>query len=484
MKPGGQLFEAVEEPEGAARLAEKPEEEKAKARAARVVLPNRKQVELRPMDLESLLPAGHRARLVWGWIERQDLSGMYAKIKAREGGKGRSKIAPEILFGLWLYATLEGEGSAREIARLVMTHDAYRWISGAVQVNYHSLSDFRTEHGGVLDDMLSASVAALMSAGAVKLKRVAQDGMRVRASAGAASFRRRGTLEDCLKQATERVQALKEQIDKDPGQASRRTQAAQERAQREIEERVKKALERLPELERAKVRGGGKAEEARASTTDADASVMKMADGGFRPAFNTQFATDCETQVIIGVDVVTAGSDMAQLVPMVEQVEQRCGQVPEQWLVDGGYVAHQQIEAVADKTEVYGPVPELPTRKDKQNKQDAQRHQIEPSNQTEQVPQDKYAAKSSDSAQVASWRARMGQPEAQTIYRDRAATAECVNALARNRGLVRMPVRGLPKVRCVALLYALAHNLMRAVSLTPEMFGLGIGASAISQGAT
>jgi len=232
---------------------------------------------------------------------------------------------------------------------------------------------------------------------------------------------------------------------------------------------VQKALERLPELERAKVRGGGKAEEARASTTDADASVMKMADGGFRPAYNTQFATDCEAQVIVGVDVVTAGSDMAQFVPMADQVEQRCGQVPEQWLADGGYVANEQIESVDDRTVLYGPVPEPRAKKDEQG------------NKIEQPPQEKHAAKPGDSAPLAHWRVRMGQPEVQAIYRDRAATAECVNALARNRGLLRMPVCGLPKVRCVALLYALAHNLMRAVALTPEILGLGTGTSAIQQ---
>ena len=465
MTEGEKLFDEVPQPEGAMRKAETT----PTLGPVRVVMPNRGQVELRPMDLESLLAPGHRARLVWSWVERQDLSSMYATIKVREGGKGRSKIAPEILFALWLYATLEGEGRGREIARLVMSHDAYRWISGGVQVNYHSLSDFRTEHARAFDELLSASIAALMSAGAVKLKRVAQDGMRVRASAGAASFRRRGTLDECLKQARERVQGLKEQIDKDPGQASRSAQAARERAQREIEERVKKALERLPELERAKVRMGRKAEQARASTTDADASVMKMADGGFRPAYNTQFATDCEAQVIVGVDVVSAGSDMAQLAPMVDQVKERCGQVPEKWLVDGGYPAHEQIDAVDDKTEVYAPVPEPGAKKDKQG------------NKIEEPQQDKHVPKPTDSEAVARWRLRMGEPEAQAIYRDRAATAECVNAQARNRGLLRMPVRGLPKVRCIALLYALAHNLMRAVALTPEIFGLGTGASAIEQ---
>ena len=432
---------------------------------ARVIMPNRMQVELRPMNLESTLAPGHRARLVWAWVEQQDLSGMYAAIKVREGGVGRSAIAPEILFALWLYATLQGEGSARELSRLVMSHDAYRWISGGVQVNYHSLSDFRVMHEAVLDEMLSASVAVLMSAGAVKLSRVAQDGMRVRASAGAASFRRRGTLEECLVQARERVQTLKDKIATDPGQTKRGAHAAQERAQREIEQRVKKALERLPELEQAKRRNGGKIEQARASTTDADASVMKMADGGFRPAFNAQFASDCQSQVIVGVEVVTAGTDMAQLAPMVEQVQERCGQTPGQWLVDGGYPAHAQLEAVAEQTEVYAPVPERPAKKDKQGN-------------TPEPAQDKHVPKADESAPVVSWRIRMGTPEAQLIYRDRAATAECVHAQARNRGLTHMPVRGLPKVRCIALLYALAHNLMRTVALAPQLLGQATGASA------
>ncbi len=249
-----------------------------------MILPNRNQVELRPMDLESVLPPGHRARLVWAWVERQDLSAMYAAIKVREGGVGRSAIAPQILLALWLYATLQGVGSARQLSRLVLEHDAYRWISGGVQVNHHSLSDFRVAHGAALDELLSTSVAALMSAGAVKLERVAQDGVRVRAAAGAASFRRKGSLQDNLEVARARVRELKEQLDADPAQGSRRKAAAQQRARSEMEQRVQQALDRLPELEQIKRRNGGKSE-ARASTTDAEASVMKMADGGFRTLF-------------------------------------------------------------------------------------------------------------------------------------------------------------------------------------------------------
>ena len=431
--------------------------ERPQARA-RVLMPNRLQMEFRASDLESLLAEGHRARIVWGYVERQDLSAMYAPIKAREGGAGRTAIAPEILYALWLYAILEGVGSARGLERLTQAHDAYRWICGGVQVNYHTLSDFRTDHDEALDGLLTDGVASLMAAGAVKLKRVAQDGVRVRASAGAGSFRRQGRLESCLAQAREQVGALKKQLEEDPGALSRRSQGARARAVREREERITKALERLPELARIKQKQGKDEGQARASTTDAQATVMKMGDGGFRPAYNAQYATDSDSQVIVGVDVVTAGSDLAQLAPMVEQVSERCERAPDEWLVDGGYPAHEQLEAVAAQTTVYAPV-----QKPKNERTDP------------------HAPKATDSKPVADWRVRMGTEQAKTLYKDRAATAECVNAQARNRGLLRLPVRGLAKVKNVVLLFALAHNVMRMFALAPELVGIGTGASSVAR---
>jgi transposase len=422
-----------------------------------VLLPNRRQLELRASDLESLLAEGHRARLVWGYVERQDLSRFYDPIKVRAGGVGRSAIAPEVLFALWLYATLEGVGSARALARLTQEHDAYRWICGGLQVSYHTLSDFRIEHGAALDEVLSENLAALMAVGVVKLKRVAQDGVRVRASAGAASFRREAALQRCLEEAQQQVARLKEALQADPAGASRKQQAACARAAAQRQARIEQALARLPELAEAKRRQGKAAAEARASSTDADATVMKMGDSGFRPAYNTQFASDCASQVIVGVEVVTSGSDQAQLAPMVEQVAQRCAASPEEWLVDGGYPAHQQIEAVSEQTVVYAPVP-----KPKDPARDA------------------HAPKTNDSDAIVAWRERMGSEAAQAIYKERAATAECVNAQARNRGLVRLPVRGRHKVKCVATLFALAHNLMRMAVLAPALVGLGSGASAVA----
>jgi hypothetical protein len=277
----------------------------------------------------------------------------------------------------------------------------------------------------------------------VDLNRVAQDGMRVRASAGAASFRRRPTLEQCLEEAHTQVQRLRAELEADPAEAHRRQYQAQQRAARERAERVRQALQRLPELEAKKK--AGEQENARASTTDPEATVMKMADAGFRPAYNVQLATATATQVIVGVQVCTSGSDLGQLAPMVEQIRERFGQAPREMLVDGGFAKHEDIDRVSAPEvgcTVYAPVPQP---KDPRN--------------------DRYAPHPKDSPAAAAWRQRMQTEEAQAVYRERAATAECVNALARNRGLRQFLVRGLTKVKAVALWYAVAHNVLRALSL-------------------
>jgi len=401
---------------------------------------DRTQVLLRPVDLDGLLPEDHRARIVWAYVEGLDLAPLYQGIQAVEGEAGRPATDPKILLALWLYATVEGVGSARALARLCEDHLAYQWICGSVPMNYHTLADFRTGPGACLDTLLTQSVATLLAAGLVELQRVAQDGVRVRASAGAASFRRRKTLETCLAAAATQVQALRAELEAEPGATTARQRAARERATRERAARVAQALAHLPALE-AKKKPAAQGE-ARASTTDPEARVMKMADGGFRPAYNLQFATDTATQVIVGVDASNVGSDQGQLAPMVAQVEARHAQAPGAMLVDGGFAKTEDIEAVSRRTTVYAPVqkPKDPTR-------------------------DPHAPRPGDTPAVAAWRARMGSPEAQAIYKERAATAECVNAQARNRGLRQLLVRGLPKVRVIALWYALAHNLMRAVAL-------------------
>jgi hypothetical protein len=346
-----------------------------------------------------------------------------------------------LAIALWLYATLEGVGSARQLATLCTEHHASRWLCGGVSVNHHTLADVRVRHLPFLDAPLTHSVAVLREQGLVDLNRVAQDGTRVRASAGASSFRRRPTLTECLTAAEDQVARLREELDDDPSAGSRRQAAARERAARERVERVQAALDRLPELEAKKK--AGERDRTRGSTTDAQATVMKMADGGFRPAYNVRFAADTRSQVVVGVDVLTTGSDQGQMGPMVAQVGERHGRIPGEHLADGGFVALADLEGVSGRgVTVCAPVPAP---------KDASR--------------ERHQRLATDSPGVGAWRERMGTATAKGIYKERAATVECVNAQARNRGLMRVPVRGVAKVKAVALWFAVAHNVACGVRL-------------------
>jgi transposase len=429
-------------------LPDEPDPKPAELQAPLIGTPRfqaavRDQVCFRAAALDEMIPQEHPVRVIWDYALQADLSPLYQRIKAVERHAGRPPIDPRILFALWLYATLRGVGSARLLEELCREKIDYQWICGDVSVNYHTLADFRNEHAGLLNDLLTQSVAVLMSEGLVDLERVAQDGMRVRASAGAASFRRKPTLEEALAAAQAQVEALHQEQEDDPKASNARQKQARRRAAEERAARIAAALKRLPEME-AKKKPDEK-DKARCSTTDPDATVMKMANGGFNPAYNFQFATDTKSQVIAGVDVVMVGSDQGQMPPMVGQIQERYGKAPGEYEVDGGFTKLEDIETVSAPEvgcTVYAPV-----QKPKDSKVD------------------RHAPRPGDSAVVAEWRRRMGTEEAKTIYKDRAATAECVNALARRRGLVQLVVRGLAKVRAVALWHALTHNVWRMAAL-------------------
>lgn len=412
----------------------------------RLLHANRFQQEFRGESLDELLPPEHEARDVWAFVERLDLSELLAKIKSVPGVAGAPAVDPRILVAIWMFATVKGVGSARALAKLCEEHLAFRWLAGGVSLCHKTLSDFRTEHTAELDRLLTQSVAALMAEGLVDLERVAQDGVKVRASAGTSSFRRRTTLDRCLEEAKEQVAALKSQVDEDQGAASRREQAARERAAKERVERLEQARRELAKLEAANAAKAPslkkKAEKLRASTTDPEARVMKMADGGFRPAYNVQFATDVSSGVVVGVEVTNAGTDAGEMPPMIDQVEARTGRRPRSMLVDGGFAALEAIDAVErGGSTVYAPV------------RNAEKEQAK--------GKDPYARKPGDTDAVADWRSRMKTDEAKEVYKQRASTAELTNAQARNRGMQQVLVRGRPKVLAVMLWQALVHNFTR-----------------------
>jgi len=444
--------------------------------APRIREARRDQLELQACDLDALLAPDHAARIVWAFVEALDLGPLYGAIRAIEGHAGRPAIDPKILVALWLYATVDGVGSARELDRLCTRDAPYRWLAGGVGLNHHTLAEFRTAHGAWLDRELTRSLAALMDRGLVTLEVVAQDGMRVRASAKAASFRRRARLEELLAAARAQIEALKAELDATPDASTRRQQAARTRHAREREARLAEALATLDEITRAHAptqaaaapdAGDGtppsdagpppvageappeaktpdaKAAERRVSTTDPEARVMKMADGGFRPAFNAQLVVDAATQLIAAVDIANSGSDMNQMAPMHEALRARYMQIPAHWLADGGYTNLAAIDQLAQA----GSQPCVPVPK-------SRNPAIDP-----------HKPKSNDPPAVAAWRTRMASQEARALYKRRGASVECANAQFRRRGFVQFNVRGLVKARAVVLWHALAHNVMRMASL-------------------
>ena len=424
------------------------------SRGFRLRVPERRQMGWVARCADDLVSAEHPIRLVAAVVEKLDVSGFYASIKACEGVAGRDGTDPRLLIGLWLYACIRGIGSARELARRSEESAPFQWLCGGVTVNHRMLSEFRTDHGVALDALLTQVIASLVDKDVVKVSRVSQDGTRVRVSAGASSFRREDRLRELLQQSREHVAELRRQID-GPQLAglSARQRAMRKRAAEDKLERLEQAVAQLPELQARQAvaerrAGAGKqgekvrAREPRVSTTDAEARRMKMPDGGFRPAVNVQLATDTESRAIVGVEVTSKGADSAGLSePMRQQVERRSGRSVTQHLLDGGYLHHDDIEqAHSDHVELF--VPPKGAR-------------LEQNRGRELDPKPK------DSEAILDWKQRMASEEGKEIYKQRAATSETVNAdLKTYRGLTQMNVRGMGKMRCVALWCALAYNLM------------------------
>lgn len=440
---------------------------------ARYVEAERDAIVFERFEFDGLIEADHPARAIWVYVGKADLSELYARIRARAHRPGRPPPDPRVVLALWLYACVEGVGSARQLERLSEAHNGFRWLRGGVPLNYHLLSDFRWQAAEVADRLLTEGVAALWAQGLVTLASLAQDGIRIRASAGAASYRRGERLRALLAKVAARIAALKGEIDADPDASNRRMRAAQMRAVREQEERIAAALADVAALEAEQAAkrqaaerkppddGGGpppappsgtpqraeeKKKEPRASTTDAQARVMRMPDGGYRPAYNGQIVSDLDSGLVVGVGLDTSGSDSGLMAPAADDIQQRYAHRPERWLADGGYAVLDDIAALAARgITVF--CPPKPRRNPKS---------------------DPAAPRPGDPPGVAQWRRRMVDDAAAGArsWMRRRGEAERIHANFRNRGLHQFNVRGHSKARAVLLFQALAHNIMTALRLT------------------
>lgn len=334
----------------------------AQNRAVRCKLIDRKQLCFRPVDVEKLVGAGHRARAIWEFVGRLDLSRFYDSVEAVEGEAGRPAWDPQLLISVWVYAYGDGVNSAREIGQLCEYHPAYQWLTAMEVVNYHTLADFRVAHQSELDELFAQVLGVLSYHKLITLKRVMQDGTKITAAAADKSFRRQATLQAHWERARQQVQALSEA---DAEELSARKVAARKRALVDKQRRLQAALQEIEELKKDQVQQSeeqkekGKAKEPRASTTDSQARIMIGAKGAFGPAYNVQISTDAKAQIIVGMGISQCSSDAGELEAAVQRMEDNLKEKPEQMVVDGAYTTHNAIEAMAQKgIDLIGPVRE------------------------------------------------------------------------------------------------------------------------------
>ena len=320
----------------------------------RVIGPDRTQLRWDMVDLDSQLPDDHRARLVWAFVEGLDLSQFYDRIKARDAVAGRPATDPRVVLAVWLYATLEGIGSARAIDRLCQQHAAYRWLCGGAPINHDLLAAFRRENAALLDRLLTQSVTGLIVEKLITLEELMIDGTKVRAYAGRGSLCKRKRLERIEQAVAERVAELKSELDTDPAEPERQRkkralQAAEQRAQR-----VERARQKLAELEqekaaRAKTHPTEEAEksEPKVSVSDPEVRSMRLADGAVAPAWNVQVAT--AEGFVVAIDPTDRRKDSGLAPGLVATVAERCGRAPQRLLADTTAMTREDIVTLAQQ---------------------------------------------------------------------------------------------------------------------------------------
>src|SRR6185436_12066262 len=418
---------------------------------------------------------------------------------------------PRLLVSLWIYAYSRGISSAREIARRCTYEPAFQWLCGLGEINYHTLSDFRVDHDASLRELFVQVLGVLSSEGLVSLERVMHDGTRIKACAGADSFRREERLKEHLEAARKQVEAMGDPQEEEPT----RKQAAQERALRERQQRLEQALEEVQKVRQAK--GSQQKEQARASQTDPQARIMKQSNGGYAPSYNVQLSTEASHRIIVGAEVSQSGSDFVHLIGAVAQVEANLGKKPAQVVVDGGFTSGENLMAMAEQgVDLIGPLAEgnvswadQQRRRGVSEKFDLDKFNYDAQENIYRCPAGeslrhkgrefvpgavihKYTARIETCAGcqfrsqccpgnhyhgrsvhrierspvLQQFAEKMETEAAKAIYRQRGAVAEFPNAWLKDKmGLKQFRLRGLIKVRLEILWAALTYNIQQWIRL-------------------
>jgi transposase len=417
---------------------------------ARIKEAKREQMSMEIVDYNELIPEEHPARIIVKFVEELNLEGFYSDIKSLPGVAGRSATDPKLLLCLWLYATLEGIGSARLLEKLCERDAAFRWICGGVGVNYHTLSDFRHENGARLDQLLTDIMSTFIIKGIVRLKSLIVDGTKVKASASKKSFKRKTRLNKIKKETAHYIEELRRELDRDPNAGNRRREAARLSAQEKIKAKVEAALAELPKVEAAKelakkkVKKGTEVKEAKVSTSDPDARLMKFADKSVKAGYNCQIVMEPESYIVVSVDISQNGNDQGLLKPLIEQIDSRYKERPDRALVDSGYQVKQDIIDLADHRKpllVYSP---LPKKKENIKKASLDKRKKKEANYPESLK---------------AFYKRMENKVSQKYYKVR-SRIETFNGILHNRMRRGFHLRGKDKVKSELLLQAISHNIM------------------------
>jgi transposase len=416
----------------------------------------RTQYEFYSRCLDELVPEDHKVRQVWDFVSNMDLSACFLDIYTFRDYVGRSKIDPKILLTLWIYSILDGNSSSRKLEELCLNHDVYKWICGGVSVSRTTLAEFRSINPRKFDDLLTKCLAVMVKHNLLSDSDFSQDGTRVKANAGYNSFRSEDSLKDLEAQVAKYIDELKDEEKSSDNPYEKRKLAEKLRRADEKKNRIKAALENIEEARCAKIINGTRnnnkpTEEdlvkVRASTTDPDVRKMKMGDGGFRLAYNVQFGTGLDSRVIYGVEVVKT-NDPGTPPRLMNQVQERLKKLNiveglKNWIADSAYSSKIDIKTAANlfpKCFYFAPA-------------------------KPQKGIDPKVHLKTDCDDLRAWRDSIGSDYVKEIYKKRCSTAEFSNMHVKNQALKEFSVRGLVKVRGMAVLHAIAQNISRSFDL-------------------
>jgi len=461
---------------------------------------NRNQLLLRPVDVERLVPDDHEVRAIWEFTGRIDLTPYYQDIAAVEGKAGSTAFDPRLLISIWIYAYSKGIGSAREISRRIEYEPPYQWLTGMEPVSYHTLSDFRIANTQSLAQMFANILGILSAEGLITLERVMHDGTKVKACAGDDTFRSEGRIRAHLEAAKDQVRLLQESADTG---MSPRIEKARERAAGEKQTRLESALQEFTKME-------GKAD-ARVSTTDPEARIMKLAHEGYAPAYNVQVTTDAHAGIIVAAGISQNSQDYKELVPAMKRIKENTGELPLTIVADAGYVSNDNILAMSrEKIDFIGSLKGYNAAPSSNRPVDPafshEKFLYDPARNVYTCPVGKtltyrrknirkgrtrfiYLAhmrdcgictcrekccpgkqrtiiRGMDDPAITAFREKMETEEARVIYAQRSAVAEFPNAWIKEKiGLRQFRLRGILKVGAEALWACVTYNIQQWVRL-------------------